>query len=538
MRTLALLGQRMRRDGLQLTLWVIGTALLALAAYAGVQSTYGTEQDRTGILAAAIANPVILLFRGLPSGAGEAAFATFLILPFLAMLAAFMSSFLAVRHTRMDEEAGRTELVAATPAGRTLPSVATLIHGVLANLVLAALVAAVFAGTVGGVEGSLLVGAAAGSVGLVFLGVGMLSAQLMRTSRGANSVAVTVMLVTFLFAGIGNAIGTPSDDLQHMRSSWLTWLSPFGWAENTRAFDENAWWPLALCLGSTAILVGLSLALQSVRDIGSSFVPERHGRSAASGALASSTALVVRLTRSAIIGWAIGALLTGMLSTTLAGVVEQIGGENPAIENTIKEIAGGGSVQEGVLTTFFTLIGILAACCAVQTVIRARQEEAAGTAELLLATPVGRVRWIADYVFVGLGAVVAIVAAGVAGAAIGAASSDSGPTLVGDAAVAGAGQVAAASVFLVLATLIFVLAPRLTIALGWTIVLLGTIVGLFGPLFGLTEGVTRLSPFAVTPSVADGLVDLRGLWWLVAITVAGAAAALILARRRPLASGG
>ena len=46
----------------------------------------------------------------------------FLIFPWLAMLAAFMSSFLAVRHTRMDEEQGRAELVAATPAGRIDPA--------------------------------------------------------------------------------------------------------------------------------------------------------------------------------------------------------------------------------------------------------------------------------------------------------------------------------------------------------------------------------------------------------------------------------
>ena len=36
--------------------------------------------------------------------------------------------------------------------------------------------------------------------------------------------------------GIGNALGTPSSDLTRMHSSWLTRLSPFGWAENVRAF--------------------------------------------------------------------------------------------------------------------------------------------------------------------------------------------------------------------------------------------------------------------------------------------------------------
>ena len=96
--------------------------------------TYGTEQDRASLLAAALANPVILLFRGLPSGTGEGAFIAFLIFPWLALLAALMSTFLAVRHTRGDEEAGRAELVAATPGrrARCRPSPRSL-HGLLAN---------------------------------------------------------------------------------------------------------------------------------------------------------------------------------------------------------------------------------------------------------------------------------------------------------------------------------------------------------------------------------------------------------------------
>lgn len=136
-----LLRQRLRRDWLQLTLWIVGTALMAFAGYAGVSQSYATLADRQNILAAALANPVILMFRGLPSGTSEGAFLAFEVLPWLALLAALMSTFLAVRHTRGDEEAGRAELVWATPAGRRLPTIATVVHGLLANVVLAVLTA-------------------------------------------------------------------------------------------------------------------------------------------------------------------------------------------------------------------------------------------------------------------------------------------------------------------------------------------------------------------------------------------------------------
>ncbi|WP_347977036.1 polyketide antibiotic transporter [Microbacterium sp. ProA8] len=537
-RFLALLGQRIRRDWVQVLLWAVGTGLLAYASYVGVADAYGTDQDRTSLLAAALANPVILLFRGLPSGTDQGAFMVFLIFPWLAMLAAFMSTFLAVRHTRGDEESGRAELVAATPASRTLPFVATATHGLLANALLGALTAGAFLAVGLDVEGAALAGAAVAAVGVTFLGVGLLAAQLMRTSRGANALAVWTLVITFVLAGIGNAIGTPSDDLTRMESSWLTWLSPFGWGENTRAFDENLWWPAGLALGVGVVLIVVSAALVSARDLGGSFIAERQARADASAALSTPSGLVWRLTRGAVLGWVVGGLIVGLLSTSLASIVQEVGASNPAVENILRQISGEGSIEQGTVTTFFTMLGVLAACAAVQVVCRARQEEAHGTAEPLLAAPVGRVRWLADYLVIALLAIVLVVAAAVGGAAIGIASQDGDMDLMRTVVVVGAGQVAGASVFLVVTALAFVLVPRLTIPLGWTLVLLGMMLGLFGPLFLFPDWLVHLSPIAVTPTMVGDEVDLRGLWWLLLATGVGAAASLALMHRRELEAGG
>lgn len=534
----ALFHQRLRRDWLQLVLWIGSAALLASASYAGVANSFGTAQDRQGLLVAAIANPVILLFRGLPSGADEGAFIAFLIVPFLSMLAAFMSSFLAVRHTRMDEETGRAELVGGTPAGRMLPTVVTIVHGLVANLVFALLVALALIAAGLAAAGSFVVGAAAGVVGVFFLGLGLFAAQFLRTSRGANTVSVTVLLVTYLLAGIGNALGTPSDDLQRMESSWLTWLSPFGWAENSRAFSDDNLWPLVLCkIVGIALAIG-AVALQSIRDVGSSFLAERTGRVDAHPALRSTTSLIWRLAAGSIIGWAIGGALSGLLSTTLASIVEDVGADNPALEAIIQQIAREGSIEQGVLTTFFVMIGILAACAGVQTVARARQEETHGTAEIVLATPIDRVRWLADFVLVGFAAIVITLAAGLAGASVGIAANGGDADLYRSAATAALGQVAAATVFLAVTALVFVLVPRATIAVGWGIIVLAAILGLFGPIFDLPEQVTWLSPVAAAPvPVGDG-VEMNGLWWLLGAIVAATVGALALMRRRELAAGG
>lgn len=533
-----LLTQRLRRDWRQLLIWIVGIVLLAYLAYTAVAQSYGTEQDRISLLAAAIANPVILVFRGLPSGTEEGAFIFFLIFPWLAFLAALMNTFFAVRHTRNDEELGRAELVAATPAGRTTPLIATIVFGLFADIILAVLVALAFIATGLGAVGSVIAGAATGAVGVTFLGVGLLAAQLMRTSRGANSLAVWIVVAALLVSGIGNAIGTPSDDLQRMESSSLTWLSPFGWGENTRPFTENAWWPIALCVGLGLLLAAVSVALQSQRDLGDSFVAERRGRAAARSWLSTSPALVWRLTWGGILGWSIGGLVTGVMSTSLASVVDQIGSENPAVQKVLEAISGDADVARGTVTVFFTMLGVLAACAAVQVVIRARQEEAHGTAEPVLAAAVARVRWLAGYLIVAFAAIVLVAVAAGVGAALGIASQGGDWWLMGDVAVTGGGQVVAAGVFAVLTALVFVLLPRWTIGVGWGLVALGTILGLFGPLFGFPDWLVKLAPIGVAPqATADG-VDVKGLWWLLLAVAVGAAVSLILMRRRELAADG
>ncbi|ALX65774.1 ABC transporter permease [Microbacterium sp. XT11] len=535
---IALLRQRLRRDGMQLLLWFLGAVLLAVAGYGGVTQSYATVADRQEVLTAVMANLVILLFRGLPSGTSEGAFFAFEDLPWLAMLAGLMSTFLAVRHTRGDEEAGRGELLAATPAGRAVPLLATIVHGLAADVVLGALVAGALLPTGFDAAGSLVTGAATAGAGIAFLGVGLVAAQLARTSRGANALSVWVLVAAFLIRGIGNVAGTPSDDLARIDSSWVAWLSPFGWAEQARPYDEDAVWPVLLAVGVGLLLAGASFALQSARDIGAGFVPERRGRANAGPLLTSPFALVWRLSWGAIVGWIVGGGITGILATTLSGLAGEISGQNPAVQEILEKIATAGGIDETVITVFFTVLGILAACAAVQTIARARQDEAHGTAELVRAAAVGRVRWLADYVVVATCAVVLVTAAAVLAAFAGLASTDADPELYRVTIVTALGQFVAASVFTGITAAVFALLPRATIGAGWAFVGVATVLGLFGPLFGMPEWATHASPFAVTPVVANGEADLRGVWWLVAVAAGSYAAALTLMRRRELASGG
>lgn len=536
MRTIGLLlRQRARRDAVSLAVWQAGLAALAAAGYPGVRSSYGDEQERVALLGTVMANPVVLLFRGLPSGAGEAQMVAFLLLPWLLLLVALMCSFLAVRHTRGDEEEGRLELVSATAAGRTAPLVATALHGVGASIVAGAVVAVIFVASGAPPVGAALIAAGCTLAGTVFLGVGLVSAELMPTSRAANALAVWLVVGTFVLAGAGNALGTPSADLTRMTSSALAWFSPFGWAENTRPFDTDDAWPLAASVLATLVLLGGAALLHARRDLGASFVPPRTGRAAARPGFATHLALTVRQSRAAGIGWIVAGLLVGILSTSLAGVASRIGEGNPAVTSLLQALSGtSADLSRGLIVVFFVMLGIFAACAATQTVLRARQDETQGTAELVLGGGLTRTRWLADHVVVAAACAVLTIAAGIAGAAAGALSGGTDADLIRAAAVAGAGQIVPACLFAAWAAVLVVALPRTAIALAWALVAVAAVIALFGPLFGLSTAVVNASPFASGPVPTGEGVDPRGIVPLLVVAAVGVAAALGGIHRREL----
>ncbi len=532
--------QRLHRDRLQLIFWVVGTALLAYSAVAATADTYGNESDRREILGVAIASRTILVFRGTPNGVDEGAFAFFLIWAWLALMGGLMSTFLAVRHTRVEEEQGRAELVASTPAARILPTVATLAHGVIANVLLGLAVALAFIGTGLDTIGSFVSGIAIAVTGIAFLAIGLLMAQLFRTSRGANGAAVATVIGAYLLRGIGDAAGTPSADLLHITPAWPSWLSPIGYGQFTAAFVDNDLRPLAVPLGFAFVLIAIVFVLQSVRDQGSSLLPGRTGPATARAVLSSSFGLSWRLNTPTLLSWGAGAALIGLLATSLSGLVDQLTStaDVPEVIDRLQQALGGNaSLEQAFVATFFGIAGVLAACCAVQVGLRARQEETYGTAETVLTTPVNRVRWLSDYWIVGVIVVVAVLAvAGLAGI-LGSSASENPGELRELTLEAAAAQLPVCLFFLGLTLLAFAWLPRVTIPLAWAFVAVTAIVGVFGPLLQAPAWLINLSPFTHSPVPAGDATDWAGGFWLLGIALVAAALAIASMRHRELAPG-
>jgi ABC-2 type transport system permease protein len=532
----ALLRQRIRRDRLQLIFWIGGTALLALFAASAVATTYGDAAERNQILALAIQSPAILILRGLPQGGGLDAFVFFEIFTYLALPAAMMSTFLAVRHTRAEEESGRAEVIGSTPAARVLPTVATLVHGVGANILIGL---GVFAGlALGGmaVDGSLVAGVATTATGIVFLSIGMLSAQFIRTSRGANGLSIALVGIAFLLRGVGDALGTQTGPLS-MASAWPSWLSPIGWAQHTAAYTENTLAPLLLSAGLAALCLVAVFVLQGVRDSGASLIPERRGRASAGATLSSSFGLAWRLQWGTILGWSVGGAAFGLLAGSLSSLVQQAAASDPSIQQSLQSIVGSaGSMTQTLVAAMFSFVGVLAAACATQAVIRMRQEEALGTAELVLSSPVSRVRWLVDYLVLGLVAIAIVLAVSAGVAALSLAASGDGSVSAGDVFTTAVAQVPAALIYLGVLALLFVLVPKAMIGAGWALVAVGVVVGNFGGLIGMPEWLRDVSPFTHTPVITGSTTDWSGAVWMAAIAGVAVGASVVLMRRRELST--
>ncbi|MCA1942731.1 MAG: polyketide antibiotic transporter, partial [Yonghaparkia sp.] len=278
---LTIFATQLRRDRWVLAFWIGGIALFGLAVAAAITSQFESAADRAAIVALSVANPAIIFARGLPDGDSLGAVAFFTGFAFTAVLAGLMSTFLVVRHSRADEETGRAELLGATPLGRATPLAATLALGALTNLVVVGVLTLAYAAGGLPLDGSVIAALAVGAVGLVFVSIAAVVAQLMPSGRAANGAATALVIGAYLVRGIGDALGTPSDDLMRVEPAVLSWFSPIGWGQATRPFTEPTLLPLLLSLVAFLVLAAAALLLRARRDLGSSLLPERGGRATA-----------------------------------------------------------------------------------------------------------------------------------------------------------------------------------------------------------------------------------------------------------------
>jgi ABC-2 type transport system permease protein len=514
----------LRRDRLLAPIWMLTISSFAVSTAAAYQDLYPTVASRLPFARQIEGSPGLLALSGpafdLTSTGGLTAWR---VTGLCSLIAAVMSVLMVVRHTRAEEESNRLELLGSGVVGRFAPLAAGVLTALLTNAGLAVLIAAGLAGMGLPVIGSIALGLAIATSGMIFAAVAAVTAQLTEGPRAANGIANALAGAAFLVRAIGDSNGP----------GWLSWLSPIGWSQQARPFAGERWWVLIMTAGVACGLFAVGFRLAGRRDLGEGLLPTRPGAPRAAGWLRSPSALAWRLQRGALIGWAACFAVLGIAVGALAQTISNLIGDNPQAADLLKKLGGTQNPVDAYLATELNAAGIIVGAYALQAVLRLATEEADHRAEPLLATPIGRIRWALGHLVIALvgSAVLLLIIGSAIGLVYGAQSGDlSGqlPRIIG----AALSQAPAAWVIAGLAVVLFGLLPSL-IRAAWGAVVLTLFLSLLGPLLKLNHWLMDLSPFTHVPAVGNDF-SWTPIGWLLAVTLGLCSVGLVGLQRRDI----
>ncbi|MBN9150433.1 MAG: ABC transporter permease [Micrococcales bacterium] len=517
----------LRRNWLRMLIWLVVLAGMVVLVIDSQRELFPTQADRDAY--ALVANtPAIAALTGLPYAAGTlGGILNIKLWMTMAIALSFAVIFLVTRNGRAEEEAGRTELLRAGVLGNYAYSLANwTVFSAFAILVGLASAGAAISQELP-VDGALTMGASFAATALVFLGVSAVAGQLTRTSGGANGLASTVLGISYLVRAVADVQGEGEN------ASWLTWLSPIGWAQQSRSYADNNWWPLLLCVGAAVILLVVALALERGRDLGAGLIPERVGPRSASAALRTQTGLTIRLQRGSIIGWSVGIVVFAMFFGGVAtAMADLLSGDSPIAQAFL---GGSKNILDGLLGFFLMANALLVAAFVLQSADAIRAAESKGRTEMQWSSAISRIRWAAARMVVP--AVWSLVLLAVSGAAIGATFG----AAVGQPDQAwrflGASVAYWPSALLVIGVVVLCAAviPRAAAAVTWALYAVAVVLSMFGDLFGLPDWVINNTPFTAIPRLGMDFTVLP-LVVVTALAVIAGGIGLWVLRNRDMTS--
>jgi ABC-2 type transport system permease protein len=516
----------LRRDRVVLPLWVLVLGSLPIFYASATMSLFPTAAERATYAQGLRDTPAELALVGPVFGSSAGALSVWRS-GFLLVLIALASALTVVRHTRVEEEAGRRELLGATVVGRQAPLTAALLVTLVADLAVGAIAAAGVpaAGIVG--AGNLAFGLGLAVCGLTFAGVAAVTAQVFETAAAARGAALATLGGAFLLRAVGDAGGSSA------RLAWLSWLSPIGWVQRTRPYAGERWWILLLPLVLAIVLLAAAQRLTEHRDVGGGLFASRPGPARAAASLRSPLALAWRLHARPLLGWTVGFAVMGLVLGAAANSVDEQFGSNQRLTDLLARLGGNGAMTDAFLASAFAIMAFAAAGYTVSATLRLRTEETALRAEPLLATGVRRLQWAASHlVFAFGGAAFVVVITGLsAGLAVATSTGDAGelPRLVG-AALA---QLPAVWVLTGLAVALVGLAPRWSSA-AWGALAAFLLLGQIGEVLDLDPRLLDVSPFTHVPKLPGGDFSATPLIWLLGVAIALSLAGLAGLRRRDI----
>ena len=507
----------LRRDRWKLLAWVLFVGLLPALIAVSTRQGYPDQAAMNGFAQQSMANASELALRGPIFAVTVGGLVAWTVASSGSLVSAVVAILFATRYIRADEAAGRTELLRAQPVRRSDLLAAALAVPCGCGVAIGAVAFAGLVATGLPLGGSLLLGLVLMGSTLLFAALGAVTAQLSSSPGAARGFGFVALGVLFVIAAAGDAT-----------HGALVWFSPFGWARYAQAFAANLFWVPVLPLGGTLLLAVLAIRLDAARDLGAGLVPNRPGRATAPSWLSGPFSLSWRLSRGVLLSWSIGLGLLGVLmGSTMSNLDAQL--DSTAFHDFAAR-HGGGSVGEVFFLFVLYVLAQVATAAALASILSLRTDETDRLAELLLAQPVTRSRWVLSRLLIAAGVGGGILAA----IAVGAALTSGKPGL----AFLTLAYLPPVLLMIGLAVALFGWVPRTAVAASWSILGLLLLADLLGE-FALVPPavVAAISPYAATfgAVVGSGLPLLA-----VGLTVGAAGLAalgMVGLRRRDLALG-
>lgn len=533
--TLRLLRLNFRLDRIRFLIWLLVIVGIIAITVPELKNAYSTIEQQVAYAAAVAPSMVTRLLAGAITGPslGEImVIETFLI---ASLAIALMNIFMVTKHVRHREESGQAELIGSMLVGRQANVTAALIQAVIVNSIMSGLLYLVFISAGLPAIGSLAYAIGIGSIGLTFAAVSLVTSQLFESARTANSLAGLIFGVGFLVRGIGDALGTVNPDGVSVSTTWISWLSPLGWATNMQPFHHERWWVLGLFGVLFAALIGIAYYLLSRRDVGSGLIAQKAGRAHAQPGLLKEFGLIWRLNRVAFVAWLVACIVLGATLGGVANEFQSLIEGNEEMQNLLASYGQSSDPADLMFSATFTVSGIVLAAYGLQLLLRMRAEETSGRLELTLSGPISRLRWFLRSTFFAATTAAAILLATGVAAGFFYGLVDGG-VLEKTLRMGGAIMVHAPAMFVVMGCglLAFALLPRKASLISWGVLGGCLLILQLGTILGLPQWVINLSPFTHTPPAPASEIALQPLYTLTFVALSFLIISALSFRRRDL----
>lgn len=380
----------LRRDRFLLPFWVLSPLLLAVSTASSALAYQNLQEFITEITA----NPIITTVLGPFLSQTVAGVVVWRGTGQIVLIVGIASLLSAIRHTRTEEETGRSEMIRAYVTGRFSALTAAMILTCSANLIAGLFLALGLIGMGQPISGAFIFGFTIAFAGIFFAGIGALCAQLRVSAGSARGMAFTVVGIGILLLLLNNSGGG--------YTGWA-WIAPMAWHRLTQPFTGNYGWVFIYFLALTAIPILLSYYLSTRRDLGAGILAERSGPEKAAPGLKNCFSLAWRLHRGAAIGWLASIVIFG---AAIGGIIQSVS-DTEGIGDLLGNLGSFGWMAEvgnrdAFMGIMIYILSFAISLYAITSILRLQKEETDNRAEVLLAAPISRVRWMGSHIVVSM----------------------------------------------------------------------------------------------------------------------------------------